>query len=160
MCCHVADSPYGLTGRTTKLLFRIHTAMAGNMGTEANLLKWKKDELNILRDKITEYKSIRGIIHKGDLFRIESPYNSRRVTFMYVSKDKSEAVLFAYLLKYSASHNLVKVKLKGLAPALSYNVELGNKKIRANGRRLMNQGIIVPLENEQDTKIIKIKKNS
>ncbi len=158
MCCHVADSPYGLTGRATKLLFRIHTAMAGNMGTEANLLKWKKDELNILRDKIKEYKLIREIIHKGDLFRIESPYNSRRVTFMYVSKDRSEAVLFAFLLKYSASHNLVKVKLKGLAPTALYTLEIGNKKIKATGRRLMNQGVIVPLENEQDTKIVKINK--
>jgi len=156
MCCHVADSPYGLTGTTSKLHFRINTAMAGNLGTEANLLKWKKDEIEVLKNKIKGYKSIRHIIHKGDLYRMESPYTSRRVTFMYVTKDKKEAVLFAFLLKYSASHNLLKVKLKGLNPKAAYTAIVEDKKITAKGSRLIEQGIIIPLEKAQDTKIIKI----
>jgi alpha-galactosidase len=158
MCCHVADSPYVLTGRASKLLFRINTAMAGNFGIEANLLKWKKEELETLKSRIKEYKSIREIICRGDLYRIESPYDNRRVSFMYVSKDRSEAVLFVYLLKPSASHNLIKIWLKGLLPGALYKAVSGGKTIKAKGAELMNSGIIVPLASAQDSKVIRIVK--
>ncbi len=75
MCCHVADSPYGLTGRASTPLFRVRTAMAGNLGTEANLLEWKDEEIAVLKREVALYKSVRDIIYTGDLFRIEARMN-------------------------------------------------------------------------------------
>jgi len=157
MCCHVADSPYGLTGRKSKLLFRIHTAMAGNFGIEANLLKWKIKELDILKKEIELYKDIREIIYYGDLFRLENPYDSKRVSFMYVDKHKLKAVLFIFILDKLNKSNFL--QLKGLNEKYKYEFELKNKRIVKSGYNLMKTGIKVPVLNSQDSLIIKIKRS-
>jgi alpha-galactosidase len=157
MCCHVADSPYGLTGRKSKLPFRIHTAMAGNYGIEANLLKWSKRELDMLRNEAAFYKEIRDVIYYGDLYRMENPYESNRVSFIYVSKDKERAALFVFAideLKGKESN----IKLKGLNPVMRYSLTMKNKKIVLNGLELMKKGIKIPVYKKQDSIIIKINK--
>jgi len=157
MCCHVADSPYGLTGRRSKLSFRNHTAMAGNFGIEANLLKWSKKELDILKKDIMFYKDIREIIYYGDLYRVENPYNSKRVSFMYVSKDKTKAVLFVYAIEDLNNVNIT-IKLKGLNSANKYLLILKNKRVILQGKYLMNSGLKIPVTKKQDSLIVKIEK--
>jgi alpha-galactosidase len=167
MCCHVGDSPYGLTGRESSLMFRVRTAMAGNFGIEANLLKWNRSEQETIKNEIALYKSIREIIYRGDLYRIESPYGGSRVSFMYVSKDKTEAVLFAFIINKeqdarpgdARSASLQnRIKLKGLDPEAKYEIETGGKKSQATGAGLMTAGLEVSLEKEQDSRVIKINK--
>ncbi len=155
MCCHVADSPYSLTGRSSRLSFRNHTAMAGNFGIEANLLKWKKQELDFLKKDIMFYKDIRKIIYYGDLYRLENPYNSKRISFMYVSKDKREAVLFVYAIENLIKTNTI-IKLKGLKPDKKYSLNFKNKTMIIKGKDLMNSGLKIPVKRKQDSLVIKI----
>ncbi|MBP7792574.1 MAG: alpha-galactosidase [Candidatus Goldbacteria bacterium] len=157
MCCHVADSPYGLTGRKSKLPFRIHTAMAGNYGIEANLLKWSKRELDTLKNEIAFYKEIRDVIYYGDLYRMENPYESKRVSFIYVSKDKKKAALFVFAMD-ELNEKESKIRLKGLNPAMKYSLTIKNKNAVLNGRELMEKGIKIPVYKKQDSIIIKINK--
>ena len=156
MCNHVGDSPYDLTGRHTKLSFRIHTAMAGNMGTEANLLKWTKPELKLFKESISLYKRIRHIIFKGDLYRIEGPYNSSRVSFMYVTKDKKEGVLFSFNKNKRKIIKDKKVRLKGLKPGILYVIQKNGGKQKIKGIDLMRSGIKTGVNKYMDSVIIRI----
>lgn len=157
MCCHVADSPYGLTRRSSNASFRINTAMAGNFGIEANLLKWNKNELNLLKESIQLYKNIRDIIYYGDLYRIENPYNSKRISFMYVSKEKTKAVLFVFI---TGKNNITKslIRLYGLNPDYKYFFINNNKKVILSGRMLMKKGIKLSLKKTQNSVVIKLNK--
>ncbi|MCX8093099.1 MAG: alpha-galactosidase [Candidatus Goldbacteria bacterium] len=156
MCCHVADSPYALTGRKSKLSFRVHTAMGGNFGIEANLLKWNEKEINYLKKEIDFYKQIREIVYYGDLFRLENPYKYKRVSFMYVNKDKSKAVLFVFAL--DNLYNNTYLKLKGLDEKDKYFLELNGEKIIISGDKLIKKGLKIPVAKVQDSMVIKIEK--
>jgi alpha-galactosidase len=155
MCCHVADSPYGLTGRASKTLFRIRTAMAGNFGIEAGLLKWNDKELNLLKQEIKSYKSIRETVYSGDLYRMDSPYDGDRVSFMYVSKDKAEAVVYIYFTGRQAGKP-GKLKLKGLNNSFTYEYSINNKAQRKTGNFLMKTGISLPGLKFQDSMILRL----
>ncbi|HRU38608.1 MAG TPA: alpha-galactosidase, partial [Candidatus Goldiibacteriota bacterium] len=181
MCCHVADSPYNLTGRASKAEYRIRTAMAGNFGTEANLLEWNRKDLSVLKENISVYKSIRDIIYRGDLYRLENPYAGERVSFMYVSKDKASAVLFAYnngkgafntpksichighfegagRIAESGKNPLKdKIRLAGLRPGTIYEVEIEGKKMKSRGIKLMKTGLKVDVNKPQDSAVIIMK---
>jgi alpha-galactosidase len=156
MCCHVADSPYGLTGRYSTPMFRICTAMAGNFGTEANLIKWKARDIKLLGSQVKLYKEIRDIIYSGDLYRLENPYEGARVAFNYVSKDKNRAVLFVYLHK-APGGKLGRIVLKGLSSSKKYEVFIGGKKSTISGSVLMNKGVDAELNKIQDSQIVVIK---
>jgi alpha-galactosidase len=182
MCCHVADSPYNLTHRASTAKYRIRTAMAGNLGTEGNLLEWNKKDLITLKDNIALYKSVRDIIYSGDLYRLESPYEGERVSFMYVTKDKTRAVLYAYnngKNAFSTPDSIChighfkgadtctqsgpvkkmggRIRLAGLRPAAVYEVDIEGKVTRAKGSALMKAGIKVPVNKPQDAAIIMIR---
>lgn len=157
MCCHVADSPYGLTGISSKLLFRTRTAMAGNFGTEASLLKWSEKELGLLRQEVSLYKSIRKTVYSGDLYRLEPPYEGGRISFMYVSKDMTEGVVYVFLTVKNKCKSF-KLRLKGLHANFKYVYTINGKTAVSTGSSLMKTGIAVPLLRFQDSLIIHIKK--
>lgn len=166
MCCHVADSPYCLTGRKSTALFRLRTAMAGNLGTEANLLEWSGNDIEIFKKEIITYKSVRDIIYYGDLYRLESPYESTRVSLMYVSKDKKRAVVFSYNcgMELTKSVNGVDPKivvkaggnaiLRGLEAGHEYTVSGSNADTVMTGRELMTKGIGLALKKVQDSAVL------
>jgi alpha-galactosidase len=182
MCCHVADSPYGLTGRASTPLYRIRTAMAGNFGTEANLLEWEEKDLQLLKKEIRLYKSIRDIIYDGDLYRLESPYAGNRVSFMYVSKDKGNAVLFVYnngknafytpdsichMGHFAGAETIPaagpvkkmgkRIRLCGLLAGETYELDMDGKVTKAKGSMLMKTGIVAPVKKTQDAVIVTIR---
>lgn len=54
---------------------------------------------------------------QGDLYRIGSPYDeSGCYGVLYVSKDKRQAVLFAYSLRYQGRSLIPKFRLDGSTP--------------------------------------------
>lgn len=159
MCCHVADSPYGLTGRSSAPAFRIRTAMAGNFGTEAGLLEWSQKDLALLKREIAAYKAVRPLIYSGDLYRLESPYEGERVSFMYVSKDKSEAALYVYYTGKKPQKGS-RLKLKGLNGNYTYQFTMGNKTYKMKGSMLLKSGVVVPILKFQDSLIVKLVKCS
>ena len=126
--------------------------MAGNLGTEANLLEWKDKDIKLLASQVELYKEARDIIYGGDLYRLESPYEGSRVAFNYVSKDKNEAVLFAYLhpkpLKKPG-----RLKLKGLAPSASYEIRTDGRTLTMTGATLMKKGLDLKLKKIEDSAV-------
>ena len=68
----VTDCPNFLSKRNIPLRFRFHSAMMGTLGIGCNILKYTKEEEEIAKELIDEYKSIRHIIQEGDFYRLEN----------------------------------------------------------------------------------------
>jgi alpha-galactosidase len=102
------------------LKFAIDVAMSGAMGVDMDLSKASAEERKTLASAITLYRGrLREIVQQGDLYRLESPYESPRAALMYVSPDRTRAVLFVYQLR---DHDVCTVALRGLNPAARYLV--------------------------------------
>ena len=87
---------------------------------------------------------------QGDLYRIGTPYDkSGCYGLMYVSKDRKQAVLFTYSLRYQGRSLIPKFRLQGLDPKTGYTIrELNVDKSRNwfdgktfSGEMLSNTGI-------------------
>ena len=119
-------------------------------------------EKEVAREKIALYKEIRETVHKGDHYRLISPYEHNRSVLQFVNKPKSESVVFVYNLAEYPDNAIPetkrskKVKLRGLEPDASYRIE-GMDGLYA-GRQLMNIGVEFPLYGAFKSRIFKIVK--
>lgn len=63
------------------------------------------------------------LVFQGDLYRLASPYNGGYYALMYVSEDRSRAVVFTYALAYEARTMGGKTfRLQGLDASKTYKV--------------------------------------
>ena len=106
--------------------------------------------LPLARRAIASYKEYRDIVMQGDLYRIGTPYDENGCYgVLYVAKDKRQAVLFAYSLRYQGRSLIPKFRLQGLDPKTGYTIrELNVDKSRNwfdgktfSGEMLSNAGI-------------------
>ena len=96
-------------------------------------------------EQIKQYKRIRSIVCFGDLYRLINPFENRSASWMYVSEDKTKAVVFYYNKLAKPNSEIRRLKLKGLDEGKTYIVD--NKEY--TGRTLMNFGLYLP-EYEKD----------
>src|SRR5581483_2770999 len=92
---------------------------------------------------IALYKEIRPIVQLGNLYRLRSPQAHPFSAVQYVSKDQSEAVLFAFRTHLPPPAQLPPLYLRGLDPDAAYEVE-GVAGARS-GRAWMHAGLQVEL---------------
>jgi len=134
------------------LEFRMHVSMCGALGIGGHLVHWGKEKREQAAYWIAVYKEIRPIIQFGDLYRLRSPQQNSFSALQYVSKDKKEAVLFAFrahqpLIPYVEAQP--PVYLRGLIPTAAYKVD-GFDEIRS-GLAWMQIGIEIHLSDYQST---------
>lgn len=144
------------------LEFKFDVSLCGVLGVGYDITKWSDKEKEIAREKIALYKEIRETVHKGDHYRLISPYEHNRSVLQFVNKPKSESVVFVYNLAEYPDNAIPetkrskKVKLRGLEPDASYRIE-GMDGLYA-GRQLMNIGVEFPLYGAFKSRIFKIVK--
>jgi alpha-galactosidase len=105
------------------LEFAFHVSMAGTLGVGANLLHWDITQRQTATKLIAQYKEIRHIVQFGHQYRLRSAFTGAFSSLMYVSKDGSEAVLFAFRTHMSEPVTLPPIKLRGLEPNGLYEIE-------------------------------------
>ncbi len=127
------------------LEFAFHVAMAGTLGVGANLLHWDTTQRQTATKLIAQYKDIRHIVQFGHQYRLRSAFTNAFSSLMYVTKDQSEAVLFAFRTHLPEPVTLPNIKLAGLEPQSLYEVE-GFTGARS-GAALMHVGLDVQLQN-------------
>ncbi len=130
--------------RHLPLEFRFHVSMTGLLGVGANLFHWTPDERSQAKALIESYKTIRHIVQAGDLYRLHSPVDSAFSSLMYVTADRSEAVVFAFRTHLPDPVQLPPIKLRGLEPNAIYALEGGPD--RRSGAAWMRVGLEVTLE--------------
>lgn len=119
----VTDSPNWVNNRVTSLDYRFLSAMQGALGIGANLNKWSESEFAGAARMVAAYKRIRPTVQQGDLYRLIRPDDAfgRAATF-YVSPDKRQAVLFAFLHSSTKLDRQSAIQVIGLDPQKQYRV--------------------------------------
>jgi alpha-galactosidase len=160
---HVSTAPNHQTGAMTPLKFRFDVAMSGRLGMEMQPKDIEGDEIEFTREAIRNYKLIRPVVQFGDLYRLVSPYDgSGWASHMYVAKDKRQAVVFAYSLKYHNRTMSLEAKMNGLDPGKMYRITELNKKYGSvldhndtfTGEFLMRAGLNLNIRNPYESMIL------
>jgi alpha-galactosidase len=137
------------------LEFRFHTSMCGILGVGGHLQHWSEQERAQAKRLIAQYKEIRSTIQFGDLYRLRSPQQHPFSAVQYVSKDRSEAVLFAFRTYIPDPIELPSLYLCGLDPDTRYRID-GVDGVRS-GKSWMHAGVRVSLNNFQSV-LLRIRK--
>jgi alpha-galactosidase len=123
MGSHVSTVPNHQTGNVTPLKFRFDLACSGRLGMELQPKSLTPQERSLADRCISSYKEYRDLVFTGDVYRLASPYDGSYYGLMYVSEDKSRAVVFTYCIHYEPRNVGGKsFKLQGLDPSRSYRV--------------------------------------
>lgn len=104
------------------LKFRFHVSMCGVLGIGANLSFWNTNDMDEARQLIAQYKAWRHIIQFGDVYRLETNHDAF-YAMQYVSKDKSESVVFVFRTFAQTSTRPVTITLRGLDANALYQCE-------------------------------------
>ncbi|MCR5592432.1 MAG: alpha-galactosidase [Saccharofermentans sp.] len=135
MGAHVSVCPNHAVGRITDMKTRGHVALFGTFGYELDITKLSEDEIDVIRQQIDDYKKYSHLIRMGDLYRLIS--KDDKAAWMFVSKDKTEALLTYVQILGSANKPRVLVRLRGLNPKNNYLTDDGRIY---TGDELMNIG--------------------
>jgi len=162
---HVSTSPNHQTGVVTPLKFRFDVAMSGRLGMELQPKDITGNDRVFATKAIEMYKEIRPLVQFGDLYRLISPYQEGGwASLMYVNKDKSRAVFFAYSTEFHERTKFFECRLDGLDSSKKYKVtELntagsrkyfwGDKKV-FSGEELMKKGLELDIQLCYDSAVL------
>lgn len=140
MGSHVSAVPNHQTQRITDLDMRGNTAMSGVFGYELDLEKLTENEKEKMINQIAFYKTHRQLIQYGDFYRLLSPFEGNETAWMFVSDDKSEALVFFFRVLSEASPSLKILQLDGLSKEKIYQC---NESEIFGGDELMNVGFYI-----------------
>lgn len=159
---HVSASPNHQTKNMTPLKFRFDIAMSGRLGMELQPKDLSAADKKFAQQAIANYKDIRDVVMFGDLYRLASPYDNKGFySLLYVSKDKSRAVVYGYTISYQGRTHRPLFKLNGLDPNKKYRLKeinvdkstfWGNNQV-FTGEYLMHEGINPNMEKIYDSAI-------
>lgn len=152
MGAHVSAVPNHQNGRVTTLKMRGDVAMCGQFGYELDVTKMTDDELAEIAEQIKYYKEIREVIHKGDMYRLRSPFEGRKTVWEYVSEDKKTVVLCRYTTESLLSYRAEREKLEGLDENEMYK-RRDNGEVYGGGM-LMNCGLLCKNQKDFESEII------
>lgn len=123
MMAWVTDSPHWLNGRSTSLTYRMLSSMQGSLGIGANLNHWTSEDFATAKRLIAAYHSVQPTIVRGDLYRLLSPLDGSEVSATEtVSRDKGQAVVFAFTHSTQEGRGFPLLQLQGLDPAAEYKI--------------------------------------
>jgi alpha-galactosidase len=161
MMAWVTDVPNGINGRVTPLRFRFLVAMTGSLGVGGHLNKWSDDEIAVASQMISFYKQIRATVQDGKLFRLVSPLESEFSAIQYVSQDRQQVVVFAFLHAQQFGRSVPLLHLQGLPEDAIYSVSAIDNRSeehtgKLSGAYLMHHGIQLGLRGDYDATALKL----
>ncbi len=125
---HIGGPVSHTTGRVSELTLRGITALFGHSGIEWDITSCNAAELEALRRWAGLYKELRGLLHSGDLVRLDQAerpdghVNPDLMVHGVVAPDRSEAVFALVRIRTSATSHPGRLYLPGLDPQRSYRV--------------------------------------
>ena len=120
---HVSCVPNHITGNYTRARTRAYMAMCGTFGYELDVAAVSPKEVELFKENSEVYRAIAPIIRRGDLYRLWNPFKVNFASWMYVSRDQTEAVVFAFSMGSDHWSNVVpRLVLNGLRSDWEYIV--------------------------------------
>lgn len=154
MGAHVSACPNHQVWRTTPFEMRCNVALPGQFGFELDLNKCSEKELETAKKAVEKYRELRSVFHKGECYRLCSPFESDLSAIEFVSEDKNTVVVCIYSKTPTALAPDEYIKLQGLEERAKYTLD---EKVYG-GDCLMYQGISFRNQSEYATKILVFKK--
>lgn len=153
MGAHVSDCPNHTVGRSTPFSTRGDVAMVGTFGYELDVTRIPQEDRDAIPTQIAEFNKYNPIVRTGDQYRIGNVFEDNMWdAWIFVAKDKSEAVFTFVQVLGRPNYRSRRIKLKGLDPKSAYkNMENGEV---LNGCVLMNSGVFVSLDGDFKSKTI------
>ncbi len=153
MGAHVSDCPNHTVGRSTPFATRGNVAMVGTFGYELDVTRIPQEDRDAIPGQIAQFNKYNPIIRTGDQYRIGNVFEDNMWdAWMFVAKDKSEAVFTFVQVLGRPNYRNRRVKLKGLDPKAMYRNE-ENGEIHS-GSALMNAGIFMEIHGDFSSKVI------
>ena len=118
-------------------------AMAGSFGYELDLNTLNDEDKEMVKKQVAEYKGYYDLVHQGDYYRLNCPDQDEFASWLFVSKDQTQALFNVVVTRVRANHKPVFVKLKGLDAAKNYVLSDGRV---LSGAALMYAGLCIPSE--------------
>ena len=118
--------------------------MMGRFGLELDLGRLDEETLDILSKEIALYKTYQQDIHRGDLYRLLSPYRGRTAAYEIISDKR--VLVFVMNITGAPCQAPLCLKLQGLDPDGQYKDTATG--ITYEGRTLMGAGI--PMDTRGD----------
>lgn len=119
---HVGPANCHITGRRLSMALRVQTAMFGHMGMELDLRTLDAAETRELAAGIALHKAHRGLIHAGDMVRLDAADGV--IAFAVVARDRGEALLSYTQIAEPRAAFPAPLRLADLDPAADYRVAL------------------------------------
>lgn len=118
-CNHVTD--WG----KQPLKFRVDVASMGKLGFDIVASKLNADDKTFCKQAISNYHSYKDIVWHGDMYRLVNPHENDIAALMYVTPEKSKAIVFNYLVnnRFNITATERPVALNGLNPKKKYTVK-------------------------------------
>lgn len=147
--------------------FRTDVAMMCKLGFDIRINEMKPEEQEYCYNAVKNFNRLQPVILDGDLYRLESPYESNHAALMYSTELKDKVVLFAFDIYPRYAELLQPVRLQGLNPSAQYKMEEINlipgtkSQLSCNGKTysgdyLMKVGVPLFSSNKTVSHIIEI----
>lgn len=144
MGAHVSVCPNHQTGRVVPCHTRGVVAMSGTFGYELDASKMTEEEKAECRELTRQYRKYQRLIFDGDYYRLADPYDCHGlVSWSFVSKDKTEALLNVVITDKESNDAQRYVKLRGLEKHAMYQIE--GYESAFSGQLLMRSGVPIPI---------------
>ena len=155
MGAHVSAVPNHQVGRITSFAMRCNVAMPGQFGFELDLNKCTETELKTAKMAIEDYRRYGEIFHKGDCYRLKSPFDSDLSAIEFISENKKTVILTVNCSYPMPNAPDEYIRLEGLDEKAIYIDTLSGK--RYGGDLLMNFGwhFINDFENKSLIKVFR-----
>ena len=138
---HVSAVPNHQVARMTSLKMRSDVAAFGTFGYELDSTKLSEEEKEIVREQVSQIKRWQTLIHQGDFYRLQSPFEGNTTAWMVVAPDKSEALVGVYHVLAQPNPAYERVSLAGLDEAALY--QLDGEATTRFGDDLMQIGLVL-----------------
>lgn len=112
--------------RQTSIKFRTDVASMCKLGFDINLSDMPAADLDFCRQAVKNFNRLKPAVLEGDMYHLVSPYEGEHMAVNYVSKDKRQAVIFAYNLHPRFRSTAPVVYPQGLDPARRYTIRETN----------------------------------
>ena len=153
MGAHVSDCPNHTVGRTTPFSTRGNVAMVGTFGYELDITRIPEEDRAQIPAQIEQFKKYNPLVREGDQYRLGDMFSDNsHDAWMFVSKDKKEAVFTAVQVLNRPNFRSRRIKLRGLCPEKNYlSSQTGEVH---SGATLMNCGINIELSGDFSSVVI------
>ena len=138
---HVSAVPNHQVARMTSLKMRGEVAAFGTFGYELDSTKLSEKEKVIVREQVAQVKRWQPLIHQGDFYRLESPFESNTTAWMVVASDKSEALVGVYHVLAKPNPAYERILLEGLDTDAFYKID--GAELARYGDDLMQIGLVL-----------------